>query len=30
MAEFREILATLSNEIGPSGHEKLVRAAIKA
>ena len=30
MAELREILEKLSNEIGPSGHEKAVRAAIKA
>jgi len=30
MAELREILEKLSNEIGPSGHEKAVRGAIKA
>jgi endoglucanase len=30
MAELREILEKLSNEIGPSGHERAVRAAIKA
>jgi tetrahedral aminopeptidase len=30
MAELREILEKLSNEIGPSGREKAVRAAIKA